>query len=93
VKCPWCPLEAAVRPLHAHLTQDHGDHIRVFAREDRQFYQVVCPYCDQPYEHRIKKAGLDDAFLTEFEQQIRMVAFDMLINHVIIEHEPQPAGG
>lgn len=93
MRCPWCPYEAPVRGLHAHLARDHGDRIRVFARDDRQFYEVVCPYCGQSYDQRIKKAGPDDAFVTEFEQQIRMVAFDMLINHLLVEHEPQPAGG
>lgn len=93
MKCPWCPLDAPVRELHAHLAREHGDRIRTYHHADRQFYEVVCPVCGQSYDQRIKKAGADDSFVAEFEQQIRMVAFDMLINHLLVEHEEQPAGG
>ena len=93
MKCPWCETDAPIRQLHAHLAREHGEQIRTYQRADRQFYEVVCPYCGQSYDQRIKKAGADESFVTEFEQQILMVAFDMLINHLLVEHEPEPAGG
>lgn len=97
MKCPWCEQDHPPRTLHAHLTDAHADAVRTYGREERQFYQVRCPYCGAEYTQRIKKASGDEGFVVEFERQIRMVAFDMLINHVLAEHEAQPehepAGG
>jgi phage terminase large subunit GpA-like protein len=92
MRCPWCSFDDHPRALHAHLAETHGEQIRTYPMGDRQFYEVVCPHCGESYDQRIKKAGADDAFVAEFEQQIRMVAFDMLINHLLVEHEHQPAG-
>jgi hypothetical protein len=86
-------VEDHPRALHSHLVESHPEQVRTYPLGDRQFYEVACPYCGQSYDQRIKKADPDGAFLAEFDQQIRMVAFDMLINHLLVEHEPQPAGG
>lgn len=91
--CPFCDEQLSRRQLHAHLSQAHPEQVQTVRRADRQLYQVSCPYCGAEYSQRIKKAAGDESFVAEFEQQIRMVAFDMLINHLLVEHETQPAGG
>jgi len=93
MRCPWCDEDQPTRALHAHLAEAHPDAVRTYGREERQFYQVGCPYCGAEYTQRIKKASRDEGFVAEFDRQIRLVAFDMLINHVLAEHAPQPTGG
>jgi hypothetical protein len=35
----------------------------------------------------IKPRSRDPRFIEEFQREIRLVAFDMLVNHLIAEHE------
>jgi hypothetical protein len=35
----------------------------------------------------VRKGRRDPAFLTEFEREIQLVALDMLVNHLLAEHE------
>jgi hypothetical protein len=52
----------------------------------RRRYRVTCPVCGECHEARIKPRSKDPAFLETFAREIRMVAFDMLINHLEVEH-------
>ena len=61
--------------------------MRVEERGDRKFYALTCPLCGDGYEHQIKPRGRDPRFVEEFSAQIRLVAFDMLVNHLLGEHE------
>ncbi len=93
--CPWCSYVGTPRALHAHLGDAHPDGVRFEGHGMRQRYAVTCPYCDAGYEQLIKP-GLDDPeFLEEYRREIRLVAFDMLVNHFLVEHadvgdEPPP---
>lgn len=49
-------------------------------------YRIACPRCGAAHEARVKPRGQDPAFLDTFAKEIRMVAFDMLINHIHAEH-------
>jgi hypothetical protein len=40
----------------------------------------------------VRKGARDPEFVAEFEPQIRMVAFDMLVHHLVAEHEQQLTG-
>jgi hypothetical protein len=91
VKCPFCDDDRTIRALHAHLAADHPDEIGTDEHGDRTVYVVTCPYCSAQHRQPIKKSAGNAEFLVEFEQQIRLVAFDMLINHVLAEHEPEAA--
>ncbi|RDH79946.1 hypothetical protein DVS77_02735 [Mycolicibacterium moriokaense] len=84
--CPYCDFGGSIRDLHAHLAERHGGEISTEDIGDRKAYIVTCPYCSQSYRQPIKKSAGDPEFLAEFERQIRLVAFDMLINHVLAEH-------
>jgi hypothetical protein len=85
VRCPFCAFDGPIRTVHAHLTGSHGDQVRTEEAGDRVVYAVTCPSCGESYRRPIKKA--DEAFLAEFGEAIRLVAFDMLLNHVLAEHE------
>src|SRR5581483_7231820 len=50
-------------------------------------YALRCPICGDGYEREIKPRGRDPGFVEEFSAQIRLVAFDTLVNHLLGEHE------
>lgn len=86
--CPWCALVCTRRELHEHLQADHAEQVRTQERQGRQFYVITCPVCGTSYDQRVKKAQGRPDFVAEFEREIRMVATDMLVNHLLAEHEP-----
>lgn len=93
MRCPWCDCEAsAPRALHAHLGEQHGDRVVATADERGARYEITCPQCGDRYSHLVRKGRRDPAFLTEFEREIRLVALDMLVNHLLAEHEPSQTG-
>jgi hypothetical protein len=73
--------------LHAHLGEQHADAVRFEDRGGRSFYSLTCPLCGDGYEREIKPRGRDPGFVDEFSAQIRLVALDMLVNHLMGEHE------
>ena len=85
--CPFCSFEGPPRSLHAHLGDRHADAVTFEERGGRTFYALVCPICGDGYEREIKPRGRDPGFVDEFSTQIRMVALDMLVNHLLGEHE------
>ncbi len=95
--CPFCSFEGQPRGLHAHLGEQHPETIRFEDKGGRSFYAVTCPICGDGYEREIKPRGRDPGFVEEFSAQIRLVAFDMLVNHLMGEHEeidiPEEADG
>jgi hypothetical protein len=87
LNCPFCSFEGTPRTLHAHLGEQHPDAIRFEDRGERWFYALECPICGDGYEREIKPRGRDRGFVDEFSAQIRLVAFDMLVNHLLGEHD------
>lgn len=87
MNCPFCTFEASPRTLHAHLGEQHSAAVRFEDRGDRWYYALECPICGDGYEREIKPRGRDPGFVEEFSAQIRLVAFDMLVNHLLGEHE------
>jgi hypothetical protein len=90
--CPWCGFQAAPPVLHAHLSERHGDAVTTSERNGRVVYQIICPRCGDRYSHGVRKGSRDPGFLTEFEREIQMVALDMLIHHLMAEHQQQTGG-
>jgi hypothetical protein len=64
----------------------HADRVALKQAESRTLYAVACPVCGAEYERAVKPGSLDPAFLDEYEWEIRLVGFDMLVNHLIAEH-------
>ena len=87
MNCPFCAFEGSPRILHAHLGEQHPEAIRFEEKGGRSFYALDCPICGDGYEREIKPRGRDPGFVDEFSAQIRLVAFDMLVNHLLGEHE------
>jgi uncharacterized Zn finger protein (UPF0148 family) len=48
---------------------------------------VTCPVCKDSYEQVTKKARNDPSFVKEYEHEIRLVVFDMLLYHMQGEHQ------
>ena len=91
MNCPFCEAELTVGQLHLHLADDHAEKITTEEVGERVVYTVTCPHCGDSYRRPIKKAVGDPEFLSEFERQIKLVAFDMLIHHLRAAHDAQPA--
>ena len=87
MKCPWCEVVAGPRALHAHFDEWHGDQVSTGERNGKVFYEITCPECGQKYEHLMRKAARDPEFAGEFGREIAMVALDMLVHHLMAEHE------
>jgi hypothetical protein len=89
VSCPYCSVELGIRALHAHLVEDHAERIESEPYGDSTAYVVTCPLCGEHYRKVMRKSGKVAGFVDEFDRHIRLVAFDMLINHLLAEHESQ----
>jgi len=92
VGCPWCDFTGGPRALHTHLGDQHGDAVSTLERYGKVFYEVTCPRCGARYEHVVRKGAGDPEFVAEFGRQIQLVALDMLVHHLMAEHEPQLTG-
>ena len=88
MRCPWCAFAGGPRAVHAHLSGVHPEQVRVEERGSRRFYSIECPVCGAGYDHEVKPRLRDPEFMQQFQSEIRMVAFDMLVNHLLVEHEP-----
>lgn len=62
------------------------------ATSGKMHYRVSCPLCGDAHESRVKPRSSDREFLKTFSREIRMVAFDMLLNHLEASHESDGAG-
>lgn len=86
--CAYCPFSGHRREVHAHLAAEHAAEVQTRFDEDsgKMFYHVSCPKCEQTMEKRVKPHWRDPRFLEEFAQEIRLVAFDILLYH-LEDHE------
>lgn len=92
MRCPLCSFDGPRSQVHAHLVDDHADHVRTWMDDTgRMRYEVTCPVCGDAHMHRVKPRGSDPEFLRVFADEIRLVAFDMLLCHVEAEHAPEAA--
>jgi len=86
--CPYCDIKGHRREVHVHLVEMHGKEIQTGYQDDgsRMFYRVDCPACQVKIERTIKPRLKDRGFLEEYDREIRLVAFDMLLNHIEMLH-------
>lgn len=90
MKCPCCTYEGSLRPLHRHLADNHPELVRFEDRSTRRVYALNCPVCGVGYEQTIKPRLNDPEFIAQYENEIRLVALDMLLNHLVGEHVNPP---
>ena len=95
MRCPWCPAAGSRRQLHRHLADTHGDMVKTVAGEagGPMQYVIGCPRCGGEIRHEVKPRWGDAAFLTEFEPEIRLVAFDLLLYHLEDAHPDDVSEG
>jgi peptide subunit release factor 1 (eRF1) len=74
------------------MGERHGDAVITTVDERTARYEITCPRCGARYQHNVRKGRRDPAFLTEFEREIQLVALDMLLNHLLAEHELSQTG-
>lgn len=88
MRCPYCEVDGPRRQIHRHLVDAHGGAVATEANdaEGRMSYVIACPRCGGEIRHQIKPRWKDPAFLKEFEQEIRLVAFDLLLFHLEDAH-------
>jgi len=87
-KCPYCEFSGKRSEVHSHLADSHPDTLgsRVDEFTGHTFYVVTCPVCGASYEQVTKKARRDPNFAREYEYEIRLVVFDLLLYHLQGEH-------
>lgn len=85
--CPWCTWTSSPRALHAHLVGAHPEEVRFEEGERSWSYVVVCPVCAASHVQPIKPRSRDPGFIGEYEHEVRLVAFDMLVHHLLAEHD------
>jgi hypothetical protein len=88
VNCPFCETDGPRRQIHRHLVDTHGAVVttEVDEAEGRMSYIIACPQCGGEIRHQVKPRWRDPGFLKEFEQEIRLVAFDLLLLHLEDAH-------
>jgi hypothetical protein len=86
--CPYGDFQGKRGEVHRHLAEAHPDKVTIRHDETtgKRSYGLVCPVCGAPYEHVIKPRSHDPYFLKEFDPEIKLVAFDMLLYHMQGEH-------
>ena len=94
MNCPCCDFEGSRSVVHRHLFDEHADRVttRIDNESGRRFYEVKCPVCDAPWMREIKPRLRDTRFIEKFEEEIKLVAFDMLLYHMQAEHWPMDDG-
>ncbi len=94
MNCPYCDFHGSRGAVHRHLAESHGEQVTVRVDEDqgRRYYAIACPVCHAPYEHQVKPRNRDPGFLQEFDREIKLVAFDMLLYHMQGEHADNAGG-
>jgi hypothetical protein len=92
MRCPLCEQEGPRDVVHRHLADSHAEAVETWTEATRRMrYRIECPECGDAHEARVKPRSHDPEFLETFAYEIRLVAFDMLLNHLEAEHEVQPA--
>ena len=91
MRCPYCELAGPRRQVHRHLVDSHGETVKTEADEGQgaMAYVIVCPRCRGEIRQPVKPRWRDPGFLREFEEEIRLVAFDLLLYHLEDAH-PEP---
>ncbi len=86
MQCPHCEFTGHRMDLHAHLAEAHGEAIKIYVDEPtgKMVYEMTCPLCQQSVKQPLKKSA---TVLEEYQREIRLVAFDLLLYHLQEKHE------
>lgn len=86
MKCPHCDFSGHRMDLHAHLVDRHPEGVLIYVDEaqGKMVFEMACPLCGEKAVETLKKRA---AMLEEYQREIRMVAFDLLLYHLQGKHE------
>ena len=86
--CPDCEFFGHRMDLHAHLLAQHPEKVQIHVDEasGKLVYEVKCVLCDEVIRKQLRKRP---EVLEEYQREIRMVAFDLLLYHMQALHEPE----
>jgi hypothetical protein len=86
MQCPACEAQGfGYEGMHRHLATEHPELVEI-SSAGRSSYTVKCPLCDDVYRQAIKRGHPDADFIREYEDEIRLVGTDILVQHLIGEH-------
>lgn len=85
--CPFCASIGSRPALHAHMVADHPDALTTRREGERMYFEVTCPRCAEGITREVNPRGRDVAFLEKFADEIRKVAFDLLLYHWEVHEE------
>lgn len=85
VSCPLDDFSGTPRGLHEHFAFVHPELVEISTIGTKWYYEVSCPTCTDKYRQAIRP-GSDGEFASEYEEEIKAVALDILLNHYLGEH-------
>lgn len=86
--CPYCDFQGSRGAVHTHLAESHGD-VLGWKQDERfghTYCVVTCPLCGASHSQVVRKARKNPEFVDEYEYEIRLVVFDLLLYHLQGEH-------
>ncbi|RMG66728.1 MAG: hypothetical protein D6715_06215 [Calditrichaeota bacterium] len=85
MQCPYCNFNGHRMDLHAHLMEQHAEQVKVFVHRvtGKMMYEFQCPLCEEHWLKPLKKRPSD---LQAYVREIRMVAFDLFLYHLMLDH-------
>lgn len=91
MNCAYCPTKGTRMTIHAHLWEAHPEQVRTFKDEAKGTlkFALDCPFCDEGMERVANPRGTEADFLVEFQREIALVAFDLLLYHFQASHAEQ----
>ncbi|HBY92859.1 MAG: hypothetical protein M5U01_39275 [Ardenticatenaceae bacterium] len=86
--CPYCDFHGPRTSVHTHLAATHSDVLgwEVDERFGHTACVVTCPLCGASHSQVVRKARKNPGFIQEYEYEIRLVVFDLLLYHLQGEH-------
>lgn len=82
MECPYCNYGAHRMKLHKHLLDTHGEKVS----PDGRNYVFSCPECGNETTVEPGTGEEPQDVLEKFNKEIRMMAFDRLLDHLEKEH-------
>ncbi|MCI0550374.1 MAG: hypothetical protein L0287_05425 [Anaerolineae bacterium] len=88
MNCQYCSFNGHRMDVHNHLINVHPEQVRIYIDEasGKMVYELSCPVCNEVGKKVLRKPP---GVLAEYEREIRMVAFDLLLFHLQDLHTPE----
>ncbi len=89
MNCPYCDFDGHRMDVHEHLLNEHPEEVQIYVDDEtgKLVYELSCPLCTEGVKAPLRKSA---AVLEQYQREIRMVAFDLLLYHLQDMHEEPP---